>query len=84
MVQQAEIVAVQEVAEVVLSCQHHWVIQAADGPTSSGICRFCGEIKDFKNYVETATWGDTRLINRQDPVPASSIMSAKLEYLEDE
>ncbi len=84
MVQQAEKVAVQEVPEVELGCQHHWLIQAADGPTSPGICRVCGETKDFKNYVETATWGDTRLINRQDSVPATAIMSAKLESLEDE
>ena len=84
MVQQAENVAVQEVSEVVLACQHHWLIQAADGPTSPGVCRVCGETKDFKNYVETATWGDTRLINRQEPVPASAIMSAKMEFLEDE
>ena len=84
MVQQAENVAVQEVPEVELGCQHHWLIQAADGPTSPGFCRVCGETKDFKNYVETATWGDTRLINRQDTVPATAIMSAKLESLEDE
>ncbi len=84
MVQQAEHVAVQEVPEVVLVCQHHWVIQAADGPTSPGACRLCGETKDFKNYVETATWGDTRLMNRQDPVPVSAIMAAKMESIEDE
>ena len=49
------------------------------------MCRLCGETKDFKNYVETATWGDTRLINRQDPVPASTIMkAAKMESMEDE
>ena len=84
MVQQAENVAVQEVPEAVLACQHHWLIQAADGPTSPGVCRLCGETKDFKNYVETATWGDTRLINRQDPVPASAIMAAKMESMEDE
>ena len=84
MVQRAENIAVQEVPEVVLICQHHWVIQAADGPTSSGVCRVCGEAKDFNNYVETATWGDTRLINRQDPVPASAIMAVKMDSWEDE
>ena len=84
MVQQAENVAVQEVSEVTLICQHHWLIQAADGPTSAGICRTCGETRDFRNYVETATWGDTRLVNRQDPVPASAIMAAKQESWEDE
>ena len=85
MVQQAEAVPVQEVSEGSLVCSHHWLIQAADGPTSSGVCRICGETKDFKNYVETATWGDTRLINRQDPVPANAaIVKAEMDSWEDE
>ena len=32
----------------------------ADGPISSGSCQVCGEIREFKNYVESATWGDAR------------------------
>ena len=84
MVQQAENIAVQEVPEVDLVCQHHWVIQAADGPTSPGLCQVCGEAKDFKNYVETATWGDTRLINRPEPVPVSSILTVKQDNWEED
>ena len=84
MVQQMENVAVQEVPEVVIVCQHHWVIQSADGPTSPGMCRQCGETRDFKNYVETASWGDTRLVNRQDPVPSNTIMASKRDDWEDE
>ena len=41
-------------------CRHHWVIQAADGPVSPGLCQLCGETREFKNYVEAASWGDTR------------------------
>ena len=84
MVQQMENVAVQEVPEVVIVCQHHWAIQSADGPTSPGMCWRCGETRDFKNYVETASWGDTRLVNRQDPVPSSTIMASKRDDWEDE
>ncbi len=84
MVQQVEAVAVQEVFDVSLVCRHHWVIQPADGPMSNGVCRICGETRDFQNYVETATWGDTRLINRPDPVPTSAIMSVKSDSWEDE
>ena len=47
-------------AETTNSCCHHWVIQPADGPISSGSCQVCGEIREFKNYVESATWGDSR------------------------
>ncbi len=45
-------------------CRHHWVIQAADGPVSSGSCQICGETREFKNYVESASWGDSRIANR--------------------
>ena len=30
-------------------CVHHWIIEAPDGRTSFGKCRFCGEIKEFFN-----------------------------------
>ena len=45
-------------------CRHHWVIQPADGPVSNGSCRICGESREFKNYVESATWGDSRIANK--------------------
>ena len=42
------------------SCSHHWVIQPATGPESQGICQLCDEVRAFKNYVEGATWGNSR------------------------
>ena len=51
------------VPEVDLCC-HHWSIQPATGPVSQGVCQVCGEIREFKNYVEAATWGDSRLSKR--------------------
>ena len=54
------LVEVEEPAQ----CQHHWVIQPATGPVSQGVCQACGEERDFMNYVESASWGDTRLGNR--------------------
>ena len=45
----------------VAACRHHWVIQPADGPVSNGLCQVCGETREFKNYVESATWGDSRI-----------------------
>ena len=44
-------------------CSHHWVIEPATGPLSRGLCRSCGEVRTFSNYVESASWGDTRLSN---------------------
>jgi len=43
------------------SCRHHWVIQPASGPVSLGECQFCWEAREFKNYVESTYWGDSRL-----------------------
>jgi len=45
-------------------CRHHWVIQPADGPVSNGSCQICGENRKFKNYVESATWGDSRIASK--------------------
>ncbi|MFC1934805.1 hypothetical protein ACFLXZ_00615 [Chloroflexota bacterium] len=31
-------------------CQHYWLIETADGPTSKGVCRFCGADREFYNW----------------------------------
>ncbi|MBA7628033.1 hypothetical protein ES703_35503 [subsurface metagenome] len=30
-------------------CRHYWHIEEADGPVSRGICKICGEKKEFQN-----------------------------------
>ena len=62
MVQQAPVITAPE--PEIQVCPHYWQIQPADGPSSNGFCQVCGETREFKNYVESATWGDTRLIGR--------------------
>ena len=84
MVQQLEEAPVQEAHEGSVVCRHHWLIQAADGPTSEGVCRICGETRAFKNYVETASWGDTRLVNRPEPVAAAAKAARDQDSWEDE
>ncbi len=32
-------------------CGHYWEINAAEGPVSLGICRYCGEKREFHNYL---------------------------------
>ena len=51
-------------AATVVVCRHRWVIQPADGPVSIGRCQICDESREFKNYVESATWGDSRISNK--------------------
>ena len=36
-------------------CNHHWVIEAANGPVSEGVCQRCGEGRDFRNSADTVT-----------------------------
>ena len=33
-------------------CPHHWVIDPPAGRVSKGVCRSCGEERDFLNYTE--------------------------------
>ena len=42
------------------SCQHHWLIAPPSGPTSQGVCRFCGEERAFQNHQSATSSGDWR------------------------
>ena len=33
-------------------CKHYWLIEPALGPTSKGICKYCGQSRVFLNIVE--------------------------------
>ncbi len=33
-------------------CHHYWLIETPHGATCKGICRFCGEVKDFVSSWE--------------------------------
>ena len=35
-------------------CCHHWIIEPPIGPVSQGACCICEEVREFKNYIETA------------------------------
>jgi hypothetical protein len=53
-----EKVAVQEqvqekVQKEEQKCHHFWVIDVANGPSSLGKCKFCGEKKEFFNAFPT-------------------------------
>ncbi len=32
-------------------CHHFWVIEEANGPKSPGVCKYCGQTKDFYNAI---------------------------------
>lgn len=37
-------------------CCHYWIIESPNGPTSRGVCKFCGAEKEFDNYGPDARW----------------------------
>lgn len=41
-----------EAREETSTCAHHWVIEMANGPTSSGNCRRCGAQRAFYNTFD--------------------------------
>ena len=65
-------------------CRHHWVIQPASGPVSQGVCQACGEVRDFQNYVESASWGATRLGNRSRGRPKDDVAGVAAGRRDDE
>ena len=38
------------------TCAHHWVIEAANGPKSNGVCQRCGAERVFDNTVNGTNW----------------------------
>jgi len=42
-------------------CAHHWVIESPGGPTSRAICKRCGSVTEFSNYVPHQLPSDRRL-----------------------
>jgi hypothetical protein len=68
----------------VAACCHHWVIQSADGPVSNGSCQICGEIREFKNYVESATWGDSRMTSNSSSASAMVSSTSDDEDMNDQ
>ena len=53
MVRKNTVLANEEVAgKEVPTCHHYWVIDSPEGPTSRGVCKFCGAVKEFYN-----SWG---------------------------
>ena len=48
---------------VAQACQHYWVIDAPNGPTSTGMCQKCGTQKEFCNILETPDLWDQTPVN---------------------
>ncbi len=38
------------------TCVHHWIIDSPAGASSTGVCKICGERREFQNYVGDFIW----------------------------
>jgi len=41
-------------------CRHYWIIESPNGPTSRGVCKYCGTVKEFSNYLPYPAWEENR------------------------
>jgi hypothetical protein len=56
---------VEEVIADAPSCRHHWLIEAPQGSTSKGICKVCGENREFRNSSDDIVWeSESPAVNR--------------------
>ena len=37
------------------TCVHHWMIEEAKKPTSTGRCKKCRAVKEFNNYIDSGS-----------------------------
>ncbi len=45
--------AVEELEEAIgeAECTHHWMIEPPMSATSTGICKLCGAVREFRNQL---------------------------------
>jgi hypothetical protein len=39
-----------------MTCTHVWLLDPPDGPTSVGVCKLCGDARDFPNALPEDLW----------------------------
>ena len=39
-----------------VGCAHYWIIESPQGPVSKGVCKYCGAVSEFSNYLPYPSW----------------------------
>jgi hypothetical protein len=50
---------------------------------SEGVCLLCGEVREFKNFVEGSSWADEKPVFRSSGGGPSAVDRAMVDYLSD-
>ena len=66
-----EVEATHQEQETKSECRHHWIIESANGPASMGVCKICGEIKEFSNTPPEFTLSSRRASDDAEPTGPS-------------
>jgi hypothetical protein len=45
-------------------CQHHWLIEVANGARSRAVCRRCQQVRRFHNCIDDVTLRDVSASSR--------------------
>ena len=54
-----------------VTCVHHWIIEAPNGPESAGRCRRCDATRIFMNSQESVMWEQRNTLRSQLELGAS-------------
>ena len=46
-----------------VDCEHYWMIEEANGPTSEGRCQRCGSLRNFYNFPK---YRDPKLVSKSE------------------
>jgi hypothetical protein len=65
------------------ACMHHWLIDSPEGPSSRGVCKLCGAIDEFKNYVPYPSWQDVKWKRQEPRMPKIELVKARRKFLEE-
>ena len=58
-------------------CVHWWEIEPPNGPVCSGRCKYCGEVREFRNSYEEWAQRDTQAVIFRSPNPLGPILMEK-------
>lgn len=51
-----------------MTCAHHYVLEAPNGPTTTGVCRHCGQTREYRNAGD-GEWGIANMRDMQRTCP---------------
>ena len=61
-------------------CCHHWIIDDPDGAISEGVCQNCGEVRSFKNHIDSEDWKGQGVKGRAALKAQKEVAKARRDY----